>query len=88
MPPTLNFGVGVTNQTIRVGIVNDQRIDQLATNVETFEIFLTNVVGEADVVSNLSVATIVIEDDDSRLEFVSTNLTVYEWRERITQHQT
>ena len=77
-PGTLNFGVGVTNQTIRVGIVNDQRIDQLATNVETFEIFLTNVVGEADVVSNLSVATIVIEDDDSRLEFVSTNLTVYE----------
>ena len=67
---TLTFGTNVSTQNITVTILNDKLIEQN----ETFTLTLGTPGGEASL-GTPSVATVTILDDESTIEFASTNVT-------------
>ena len=70
---SLIFALGVTNNPITVVIINDQ----LEESTESFNVRLTNVVGEASFSSVTNVAVTVL-DNDSTLELTVNSATVVE----------
>ena len=76
-PSFLVFNAGDTVTNVAVGIINDRKIDQLNTNREAFLMTLSNPVGEVSL-SAPSVATILIHDDDSRIQFATNSYSVLE----------
>ena len=70
---TLSFAAGVTNQTIHVPILNDALVESL----ERFQVVLTNATGGA-VLGSMKVATVSIQDNDTPVEFTTTDYFVGE----------
>jgi hypothetical protein len=71
---TLSFAAGATSQTLRVYITNDTAVE----SNETFTVVLTNASQGVVVSGATSNCTVTIVDNDARLTWALTNLTLIE----------
>ena len=66
----LTFNGGTTNQTVMIPIIGDNVVE----STESFTVSLTT--GDSAVILNPQTTTVTIQDDDSEMHCISTNMHI------------